>query len=66
MSTGQAVGKGRWIKCEGKQGQDGAREDGQEPVSILTASNVEEVGVLQLVAFVAQPNTNLAQECEKL
>lgn len=46
MSVGQAVGKGRWIKCEGKQGQDGAQEDGEEPLSVLTGSSVEEVKVL--------------------
>ncbi|XP_045863840.1 NADP-dependent oxidoreductase domain-containing protein 1 [Meles meles] len=60
------MGKGRWIKCEGKQGQDGAHEDGQEPLSVLTGNRVEEVEVLQLVAFIAELTTVLAQECEKL
>lgn len=66
MSVGPAMGKGRWIKCEGKQGQDGAHEDGQEPLSVLTGNRVEEVEVLQLVAFIAELTTVLAQECEKL
>lgn len=66
MSVGPAVGKGRWIKCEEKQGQDGAQEDGQEPLSVLTGSSVKEVKVLQLVAFIADLTTHLAQESEKL
>lgn len=62
------VGKEGGYTVRGEQGQAGARGDRLEPVSVLTASNLDEVGVLQeklAGGLYHGLRTALAPVCEK-